>query len=179
VTIDNGAQDSVEGYVVVGHNVTAREKADEAAFRLAAIVNSSDYAIVSKTLDGIIQSWNPGAELIFGYTAAEVVGQHIALIIPQDRQAEEEQVLASLRRGKKIDTFETVRRAKDGRLIDISLSVSPIIDSQGHIIGATKIARDITARKRAAAALRESEERFRHMADNAPVMIWVSDVDSS
>jgi PAS domain S-box-containing protein len=139
--------------------------AEEAASRLAAIVNSSDDAIVSKTLDGIVQSWNRGAELIFGYTAAEAVGQHIKLIIPEDRWAEEEHVLASLRRGEKIDHFETVRRAKDGRLIDISLTVSPVRDSQGRIIGASKIARDITARKRAVEALRESEDRSRQMAE--------------
>jgi PAS domain S-box-containing protein len=177
MSIEKRGPFSARGEVVALPYLT--RESEELAARLAAIVNSSDDAIVSKTLDGIIQSWNRGAELIFGYSAAEAVGQHITLIIPEDRRAEEDQVLASLRRGEKIDHFETVRRAKDGRLVDISLTVSPVIDSQGRIIGASKIARDITARKRAAEALRESEERFRHMADNAPVMIWVSDKSGS
>src|SRR6267142_380923 len=110
---------------------------------LAAIVDSSDDAIVSKTLDGVITSWNRGARSIFGYTAAEAVGQHILLIIPEDRHAEEADVLARLRRGEKIDHFETMRRTKDGRLIPISLTVSPIRDAQGTIVGASKVARDI------------------------------------
>jgi PAS domain S-box-containing protein len=177
MSMDKNALHSADGQVIAAGNTT--EDAEKVALRLAAIVNSSDDAIVSKTLDGIIQSWNRGAEMIFGYTAAEAVGQHITLIIPQDRLAEEEHVLASLRRGEKIDHFETVRRAKDGRLVEISLTVSPIIDSHGRIIGASKVARDITARKRASEALQESEERFRHMADHAPVMIWVSDRSGS
>src|SRR5687767_10121436 len=104
--------------------------------RLAAIVDSSDDAIVSKTLDGVITSWNRGAERLFGYTAAEAIGQHIFLIIPDDRRAEEEDVLARLRRGERIDHFETVRRTSDGRLIPISLTVSPIRNRNGTIIGA-------------------------------------------
>ena len=115
---------------------------------LAAIIDSSDDAIVSKTLDGVITSWNRGAERIFGYRAAEAVGQRISLIIPRERLAEEDTVLAQIVRGEKVDHFETVRRAKDGRLIDISLTVSPVRDSTGRIIGASKIARDITERRR-------------------------------
>src|SRR5688500_4662286 len=102
---------------------------DALAARLAAIVDSSDDAIVSKTLDGVITSWNRAAERLFGYTVAEAVGQHIFLIIPDDHRAEEEQVLARLRQGEKIDHFETVRQAKDGRRIAISLTVSPIRDA--------------------------------------------------
>ena len=115
---------------------------------LAAIIDSSDDAIVSKTLDGVITSWNRGAERIFGYRAAEAVGQRISLIIPRERLAEEDAVLAQILRGEKVDHFETVRQAKDGRLIDISLTVSPVRDSAGRIIGASKIARDITERRR-------------------------------
>jgi PAS domain S-box-containing protein len=115
---------------------------------LAAIIDSSDDAIVSKTLDGVITSWNRAAERIFGYDAAEAVGRHITLIIPRERLAEEDTVLAKILRGELVDHFETVRRAKDGRLIDISLTVSPVRDNTGRIIGASKIARDITERRR-------------------------------
>lgn len=132
---------------------------------LAAIVESSDDAIISKTLDGVITSWNRGAEKLFGFTAAEAVGQHIFLIIPEDRHAEEAIVLAALRRGEKIDHFETVRVTKDGRRVPISLTVSPLEDPHGNIIGASKVARDITDRMRAEEALKHAhdalEERVR------------------
>src|ERR1051326_352644 len=124
--------------------------------RLAAIVDSSDDAIVAKTLDGVITSWNRGAEDIFGYSAAEAIGQHIFLIIPDDRREEEEDVLARLRRGEKIDHFETVRQTKDGRRITVSLTVSPIRDATGAIVGASKVARDITER-----VLAQEDERRR------------------
>ena len=116
--------------------------------RLAAIVDSSDDVIVSKTLDGVITSWNSTAERVFGWTAAEAIGRHITLIVPDDRRAEEEDVLARLRRGERIDHFETVRRTKDGRLIDMSITVSPVKDSIGRVVGASKVARDITDRRR-------------------------------
>jgi PAS domain S-box-containing protein len=122
---------------------------DETAATLAAIVASSDDAIVSKTLDGVITSWNQGAERIFGYTEAEAVGQHITLIIPADRRPEEDDVLASIRRGEKVDHYETIRQAKDGRLVEISLTVSPIKNAEGRIVGASKVARDVSDRKRA------------------------------
>jgi PAS domain S-box-containing protein len=125
------------------------------AARLAAIVDSCDDAIVGKTLDGIITSWNMGAQRIFGYTEAEAVGQHITLIIPVERHAEEVEVLARLRRGERIDHFETVRQAKDGRRIDVSLTVSPIRNARGRIVGASKVARDITERRVAEDILRE------------------------
>jgi PAS domain S-box-containing protein len=115
---------------------------------LSAIVDSSEDAIVSKTLEGKIISWNRGAEHIFGYTAPEVIGKSITIIIPPERLPEEAEVLACLRSDRKVDHYETVRRAKDGRMIDISLTVSPIRDGSGRIIGASKIARDITDRKR-------------------------------
>jgi PAS domain S-box-containing protein len=121
--------------------------APNVAAYLAAIVASSDDIIVSKTLGGIITSWNPAAERILGYTPAEAVGNHIRLIIPTDRWAEEDEVLARIGRGERVEHFETVRRAKDGRLLDISLTVSPIRDIDGTIVGASKVARDITERK--------------------------------
>ncbi len=121
---------------------------DAVAALLSAIVDSSHDAIVSKTLEGVITSWNRGAEEIFGYTAEEAVGKHITLIIPPERLAEEDYVLGKIRRGEKVDHFETIRVAKDGRRLNISLTISPVRDSRGRIIGASKIARDITERKR-------------------------------
>jgi PAS domain S-box-containing protein len=134
-----------------------RGQAEEAAAHLAAIVTSADDAIVSKTLDGIITTWNASAERMFGYTAQEIIGQSILLLIPPDRHAEEDLILARLRAGERIEHFETVRVAKDGRPLDVSLTISPIRDSAGVIIGASKIARDITERKQAEEAMRASE----------------------
>jgi PAS domain S-box-containing protein len=142
-----------------------RLKADKAIGLLAAIVDSSGDAIVSKTLDGIVTTWNTGAERLFGYTAQEAVGQHISFIIPLDRRDEEAAILRRLRGGQRVEHFETVRVRKDGTTIDISLTISPVIDSTGKIVGASKIARDITKRKQVDRALRESEERFRVLAD--------------
>jgi PAS domain S-box-containing protein len=135
-----------------------------AVARLAAIVQSSDDAIVSKTLDGVIVSWNPAAERMFGWTAADAVGKHITLIIPPERFPEEDEVLARIRRGEGVDHFDTIRLTKDGRRLNISLTVSPIRDSSGRVIGASKIARDITDRKlaeseRAAMLAREQAAR--------------------
>jgi PAS domain S-box-containing protein len=133
---------------------------DELRARLAAIVDSSFDAIVSKTLDGVITFWNHSAERLFGYTAAEAVGQYIFLIIPPERRAEEEEVLARLRHGERIEPFETVRLTKDGRRIPISLTVSPIRDSQGRVIGASKVARDISERVLAEEALRRAHDEL-------------------
>ncbi len=133
---------------------------DFAALRLAAIVESSDDAIVSKDLDGIIKSWNRAAEEMFGYTADEVIGRSITLIIPKERLSEEDEVLARIRRNERVDHFETVRQRKDGALLDISLTVSPIRDKNGRVIGASKIARDITERKRSEAAIADLQRRL-------------------
>jgi PAS domain S-box-containing protein len=149
-----------------------RRSAEDARAQLAAVVDSSDDAIVSKTLDGIITSWNRAAERIFGYSAAEAVGQHITLIVPADRRAEEEEVLRRLRRGERIEHFDTERQAKDGRILSISLTVSPVKNAEGHIIGASKVARDITERRRAEKALQESEERYRRLVALLPAAVY-------
>jgi PAS domain S-box-containing protein len=154
------AQGTIIGASKVARDISERRRSDELRAQLAAIVDSSDDAIVSKTLDGIIRSWNRGAERLFGYTATEAVGQQIFLIIPEDRKAEEEDVLARLRRGEKIDHFRTVRRTKDGRQVHISLTVSPLRDAQGAIIGASKVARDITEGILAEDALRRAHEEL-------------------
>jgi PAS domain S-box-containing protein len=142
-----------------------RLKADRAIGLLAAIVDSSEDAIVSKTLEGVITSWNTGAERLFGYSASEAVGQHISLIIPIERKDEETVIIERIRRGERIEHFDTVRVRKDKAQLDISLTVSPVRDANGKIIGASKIARDITERKRIERALRESEGRYRTLAD--------------
>ena len=135
--------------VVVGASKIARDISDRKLLEclLCAIVTSSDDAIVSKTLDGVITSWNPAAERMFGYTAEEAIGQSIRLIIPPELQGEEDYVLNQIRHGEKIDHFETIRQTKDGRRLNISLTVSPIMDAGGVVVGASKTARDITHRK--------------------------------
>ena len=143
--------------------------------RLASIVESSADPIVSKSLDGIITSWNEAAERLFGYAPEEIVGRSVSLLIPPDRPDEEAQILARLQRGEGVSHFETVRRRKDGRLIEVSLTVSPIRDGNGRIVGASKIARDITERKGAEARLRDSEERFQQLAENIGEIFWIWD----
>jgi PAS domain S-box-containing protein len=147
------------GTVLIFRDVSERKRAEEARARLAAIVESSDDAIVSKTLDGVIRSWNTGAERIFGYTSQEAVGQPITMIIPSDRHDEERMILDRIRRGERVEHFETVRVGKDGRRIDISLTVSPVRDDTGRVVGASKIARDITEQVGAAARLAGALER--------------------
>ena len=144
----------------VARDITETQQNDSLRARLAAIVNSSDDAIVSKTLDGVITSWNRAAERLFGYSAGEAIGQNILLIIPPERHSEEGDVLSRLRRGEKVDHFETVRRTKDGRLIPVSLTVSPVRDSKGTLIGASKVARDISERVLAHEALRRAHEQL-------------------
>ena len=139
--------------VGVTADITARKQAEEASLRLAAIVASSEDAIVSKSLDGVVTSWNTAAERMFGYRAEEMIGQPILRLLPDDRHDEEQKILERLRRGESVDHFETVRRAKDGRLVDVSVTISPLWDARGTVIGASKIARDITTRKQAEEAL--------------------------
>ncbi|HKW85545.1 MAG TPA: MASE1 domain-containing protein [Nitrospiraceae bacterium] len=158
--------------------VSERRRAEEASARLAAIVESSDDAIIGKTLDGIVTSWNKGAERIFGYTAEEIMGKPVTVLIPSHRDEEEPRIIKRLKRGDHIEHYETVRRRKNGHEIQVSLTISPIKDATRKIIGISTVARDITERKRAEAALQESEARFRVMADTAPVLVWTSGPDA-
>jgi PAS domain S-box-containing protein len=149
---------------------------------LASIVESSDDAIVSKNLDGIITSWNSGAERVFGYTAEEAVGQPITIVIPQDRQDEERGILTRIRRGERIDHFETVRQRKHGSLIVVSLTVSPVKNAEGKIVGASKIARDVTEQKRAqeqiATLAREAEHRSKNLLATVQATVSLSQSDT-
>ena len=138
----------VVGASKIARDISDRRRNELTLARLAAIVDSSDDVIVSKTLGGVITSWNGAAERLFGWTAAEAIGRHITLIVPVDRHAEENEVLARVGRGERVDHFDTVRKTKDGRLIHVSITVSPIKDASGRIVGASKIARDITDRRR-------------------------------
>jgi PAS domain S-box-containing protein len=156
------ARGDVERIVGSISDIEDRKRLDEVTHRLAAIVESSHDAIVGKDLRGIVTAWNKGAEAMFGYTAAEMVGSPIAKLIPDPGPsglAEVEGILARVSRGEHISNYETVRRHKDGRLLNVSLSVSPILDRHGHVIGASKIARDVTERKRTQAALAEAAVR--------------------
>jgi PAS domain S-box-containing protein len=171
------ADGRIAGVIVSFRDDTMQRHARQTTALLAAIVASSDDAIVSKNLDGMIESWNKGAEHIFGYTADEAIGKHITLIVPPDHRKEEDEILARLRRGERIDHFQTVRRRKDGTLLDVAVTISPLRDSSGRVIGASKVARDITAQKRAEQALRESEQRYRVVTDASPVMVWMSGTD--
>ena len=166
VPIDDSAAPIVDaagglyGVVLVFHDVTERRQARRQAAWLSAIIASSDDAIISKDRRGIVTTWNQGAERIFGYRADEIVGHPITMIIPSERHHEEAHILAKLARGERVDHFETVRQKKDASLCDISLTVSPIKDEEGRVIGASKVARDITAQKAAQKTIHEAQERW-------------------
>ena len=148
-------------------DVTDRNRADVHAQRLASIVESSDDAIISKDLNGIITSWNGGAERLFGYSSEEIIGKPITILIPEDRIDEEPEIIARVRRGERVDHYDTVRRRKDGSLIDISLTVSPLKNTDGRIVGASKIARDITERKRAQEQQKLLVKEMKHRIKNS------------
>jgi PAS domain S-box-containing protein len=159
-------------------DITERKLAEAHAQRLASIVQSSDDAIISKDLNGIIASWNCGAQRVFGYTAEEMIGRPVSVLIPSERENEEPGILQRIRRGERIDHYETIRRRKDGSLIDISLTVSPIRNAAGEIIGASKVARDITERRRARdqqqLLLREMDHRIKNLFSLASSVVTLS-----
>ena len=153
----------------------ARRVAEDRAQQLVFVVESSDDAIISKDLDGIIRTWNSGAERLFGYAAGEAIGKPVTILFPPGLEDEEPGILARIRRGERIHHYETVRRRKDGSLLDLSLTVSPVRDGEGRIVGASKIARDITDRKEAERKLRESEQRLTELFAAIPAAIYTTD----
>lgn len=144
----------------IARDVTERTTTARSAQHLAAIIESSEDAIISKDTNGIIQTWNQSAERLFGYSPDEIIGKSVLTLIPTERHHEEDVILGRIRRGERIEHFETVRQTKDGRLVDISLTVSPIKDRNGNVVGASKIARDITEKKRAEALLEQQAQRL-------------------
>ncbi|EJK88159.1 PAS domain S-box protein [Agrobacterium rhizogenes] len=172
------AAGNLSGAVNMLVDLTDRASVEEAAQRFAAIVESSDDAILAKDLNGKIVSWNRGAERLYGYTAQEAIGQPVLMLIPLDRQNEEPELLARIRRGERIDHYETIRRRKDGSLVEISLSVSPIKNREGRVIGVSKIARDITERRRAEEQqhllIREMDHRVKNLFSLASSVVSLS-----
>jgi PAS domain S-box-containing protein len=159
----------------VFQDITERKNAGQLTSRLAAIVESCDDAIISKDLDGVIQTWNAGAQRIFGYTAAEAVGKPVTMLMPPDRVDEEPNILMRIRGGERIDHYETVRQCKDGTRLDVSLTISPIFDGEGRVVAASKIARDITGRKRMETALTDISERRGFLLKLADTLRQLSD----
>jgi PAS domain S-box-containing protein len=173
---------AVAAYGTVTRNLTESRLADERSRSLASIVESSDDAIVSKNLDGTITNWNRGAERIFGYPAEEAIGRPITIVIPEDRHSEEREILTRIRRGERIEHFETIRQRKHGSLINVSLTVSPVRSAEGKIVGASKIARDITQQKRDQEKIttlaREAEHRSKNVLASVQALVNFSNSDT-
>ena len=163
---------NIAGVVLVFRDVTRRRQTEELSQRLASIVESSEDAILGKTLEGIITNWNASAEKLYGYSAAEAIGRPVTMLVPPDRPDEVPGIMEKLKRGERIEHFETKRVKKNGEVIDIALTISPIKNSMGAIIGASTIARDITEQNRARAAVRANEERYRAFVVNSSEAIW-------
>ena len=169
---DEDSATVVRRVLAVSRDVTEQRVAELASGKLAAIVHTSSDAIVSKDLNGIITSWNEAAERIFGYPAAEAIGQSIMMLLPTEQRDEEVRIMERIRRGERVEAYDTRRRRKDGTLVEISVAISPVLDPRGTIVGASKIARDITDRRATEAALLESESRVRLATEATGVGIW-------
>ncbi|MDB6055857.1 MAG: two-component hybrid sensor and regulator, partial [Verrucomicrobiales bacterium] len=168
---------SLTGMIGVVQDITDRKAAEESRLRLAAVVESSDDAIISMGLDAVIATWNRGAQRMFGYTPEETIGRSVTMLIPTGSENEEPMILERLVKGERIDHYETIRQRKDGSLINVSLTVSPIYDFYGVIIGVSKISRDITETKQQQEALRRSESELQAMADSIPQLAWMAHPD--
>ena len=174
--VQNGEKDEKLILLAI-EDVTEEKEAEKLRLLLSSIIESSDDAILSKTLDGIITSWNKGAENIFGFSESEAIGKHISLIIPPDLYSDEDMIVSKIKKGERVLHFNTIRLAKNGRKINVSLTVSPIKDKWGKIIGASKIARDITALKQKEYELKESKNRYAQLLQNLPVAVYTTDVN--
>ncbi|MBC8007135.1 MAG: PAS domain S-box protein, partial [Prolixibacteraceae bacterium] len=163
--------------VAVARDITERKQAEKSTALLSAIVETSNDAIIALDLNGIITNWNSGAQRLFGYAANEIVGYSVLRLIPPDRQNEEGEMLARIQHGDRVDHFETVRTKKDGHSIEVSVAISAIKDGSGRVVGASKVARDITERRQMELAMRDSEERFRTMANSIPQLAWMARAD--
>jgi PAS domain S-box-containing protein len=171
------AAGEIAGAINMLVDISDRQRAESTQRLLTAIVESSEDAIYSRSLDGTITSWNPAAERLFGYSAAEIVGTSIERLIPPERRAEEDAAMERIWRGERIHHYETVRHTKAGQRIEVSISTSQILDESGRVVGASKVSRDITAAKRAADELRNSEERFARFTRHLPGLAWIKDLD--
>lgn len=176
LTALHGGGGELLGFCKVLRDATERKLSEERLAYLASLVETSDVAIIGKELGGTIRSWNPAAESLYGYSAAEAVGQPISVIVPDDRRAELDDIMGRLRRGERVDSVETERRAKDGRRVPIRLTVSPVRDEKGALIGAASLARDISRRRQMENALRLSEERLQFALAGADVGTWHWDI---
>lgn len=176
------ATGAITAYGTVTRNLTERKLADEELRYVASIVETSEDAIISKNLNGIVTSWNRGAERVFGYPAEEAIGKSITIVIPEDRLSEETEIISRISKGERIDHFETVRRRKDGSLINISLTVSPVKNADGLVIGASKVARDITEQKRNQEQIitlaREAEHRSKNLLLSVQAIVRLSNSET-